>query len=334
MPSRMFDPANLQPGLRGLRQVCVGRFFDKLSEFSDFGLHPTTLPASTLRILAQQELLDGLPGDRRQFLANNWQFYDDVATGRWDVKEETPRPSQVNGAKLGRAPDPLFRTPVPGAIVEALVAFLSEKFRGLLTSPAEMDRLEFAIATLREATSSTGHLVDSAEALSKSLARYTQAGLLVRNALLDHLLAWPILIFQGTQATTIGAVSLPVAVDLKFDGQDHVEFRSIAMRNAGENLALGGWMGHLRHSAETGKALWRAKNGNKGPWRDQVMTASVTYDFTIAERIMGGASLRANFSDRSMEAYFRPNRPRKGHRSPFGFGSSRPQDRSARSAFG
>lgn len=133
----------------------------------------------------------------------------------------------------------------------------------------------------------------------------------LENILLTQTFCWPLLV-SGDGEHAAG-ISLPVAVDLTFDGQGEVAVESTqpdGNRQGGVDASQ--WRHHLERSVEVAKLLWSGKHGNHGihpNWRStpddfrwKVTHASVTFDFSWANRILG--NIPASFRDGSANTYF------------------------------
>lgn len=134
----------------------------------------------------------------------------------------------------------------------------------------------------------------------------------IENILYQHQLYWPLLVLDGTEAWTLPegstsiaalAVSLPVAVDVSFDGRGGVHLkgtRGIVLADK--------WKEHLAVAARVGKELWRAKHGNHGSFREDVLRTSVTFDFSVAQEVGRDLAQRGiesiTLDDGSADAYF------------------------------
>jgi hypothetical protein len=260
------------------------------------------LPLSSLHLLSRTELNDALPAELKLKQTEWTTLYKNVTSGRWE-SDGSPRPSQANAAKL-IAHQILFTDARPVAIAAASHALLSRKFVAALNDPAQLEMLLAPLAILHNPTAHTSELLTAIIHLNSYFTRHSHAWNLVRNALFDHVLTWPILVFGNRNAPPIGAVSIPIMLDLSFDGRNNVIIRSDVAAKSLRTVDFNDWREHLLDASEKGKALWRAKNGNTGRWRDQVLNATTIFDFRVAERLMAGLGLRAIFLDKSMGPYY------------------------------
>jgi len=272
-------------------------------EYAQERLHEAAIPIASLHFLAQESLSGALPRRHRALLAHWKDLYGEFTRGRRETDAEgVPKPSQANAAKL-IAHQILYSDASIKSVVGALSTYLSAGFEAILDSDADISAFALAITTLRRKSNTAASHVVGITNLIDLLSKYSKRALLVRNALFDNVLAWPVVLFGEDEDKIIGAIAVPVAVDLAFDNRDHVGFRSVAHANSDQNI-FDGWALYLRNAAATGKLLWRAKNGNSGSLWQKIEDASVSFDFTIIEKIFKGTPLRARFADSSMEAYF------------------------------
>lgn len=285
-----------------VRMFCVKALAEKLDWLKAKEMDGTAFPLSTLHLLSQERLADELPVESRSSLDVWKPTYRSLTSGRMDAEEGTPRPSQINGARLV-AHQILYSDARAKAVVEAYSAFLSEEVNELADSESELKSLSVVLRRLREATSATAPLVIAVNEIQSFFGRRSKTSLLVRNALFDSILSWPLVVFRSKYADAIGATSVPVGVDLVLDDANKVEFRSLLLGNNGKKIEEG-WDEYLRDASSCGKALWRAKNGGAGDLRRKIQGASIVFDFTIADRIFQGIDMEPDLSDRSMETYF------------------------------
>jgi hypothetical protein len=295
-----FDPKSARHAAgRELRIRCQDLLQNKLSEFRESQGHIGLLPISSLHLLSQPELKEALP---RYFKPQHDKWTDTYAETtniRWS-KDATPRPSLAMGANLV-AHQILFSASRPEAIVGACARFLGNKFREFQKS--DLTSLRAPLVQVRNVSAHTRRLIDSIANLTAVLTKYSQSGVLVRNALLDLVFTWPILVFGKAETDPIGALSVPIAVDFVFNDRNDIvisprEFYEDTSTTAEE------WKAELKKAVDVGKALWRSKNGNTGEWRNRVLRAQTVFDFRIAKEVIDGLGLRVSFRDRSMGPYY------------------------------
>jgi hypothetical protein len=288
--------------LRRLQQQCQLALLRAIGRLEANHVHLGLLPLSSLHLLSQPELLGALPKESKSKHEEWRKIHQSVIDGRWESGGQN-RLSQVNGGRL-IAHQILFTDTRASAVAAASEAFLGKKFA---EAKGDIDRLEALaapLAKIRDATSRTADIIPAVMELTSYFIRFSPSWNMVRNALLDHILTWPILVFGKPNASPIGAISIPIALDLSFDGRDRVVIKSDRTRQGRSIIDLNEWKAHLYDASEKGKALWRAKNGNTGHWRDQVLNATTIFDFRIAEELMRSVGLHAIFSDRSMGPYY------------------------------
>ena len=71
-----------------------------------------------------------------------------------------------------------------------------------------------------------------------------------------------------------------------------------------EKLCGPEWYPSLQRAVDAAKIMWRGKHGNYGTFRASVQQSEVTFDFSIAQRIVAGFPETVRLSESSMEAYF------------------------------
>ena len=102
----------------------------------------------------------------------------------------------------------------------------------------------------------------------------------VENLLIEYQLGWPLLVAATGEGDPGIGLSLPVVVDVGFDGD------SSRTQPAAEGmLDLRAWKARLTRCAEVGRQLWRSKRGNYGDFREAVAHSRVDFDFALAQEI-------------------------------------------------
>jgi hypothetical protein len=119
----------------------------------------------------------------------------------------------------------------------------------------------------------------------------------LRNTLYHHQFCWPLL----TVPSTLVAASLPISVDISFDGEPSEH----GVRVLGENgpVSAEDWRARLVRCVSVAKDIWRAKHGHHGKeMRSLVMSHKVvaTIDFEFAQSVVAYPSTLA---DSSADAY-------------------------------
>jgi hypothetical protein len=171
---------------------------------------------------------------------------------------------------------------------------------------------EFATlcAALRNPTLETARKIEAIEIFREALLciinRTPNLWPHVENVLYHHLFCWPLLVLSGGAAPP--AFSLPVAVDVYFDGNGSDNDPSIH-GDDDQVIKVAPWREHLRTSITAAKQLWYSQHRHYGPFCEKVMTSSIVFDFTYARRILGEVeTLPSDYpielGQGSMEAYF------------------------------
>lgn len=174
------------------------------------------------------------------------------------------------------------------------------------------DRLCSTLQTLRDPWTPILGRCDAIRQLTEALdgvPHWAQ----IENFLYHSQFCWPLLVLgnkdtlsQMPNASTELAVSLPIAVDLVFDGYDDVY---LDPPGAAGVLSVEEWREHIRRDLNVAKDLWRAKHGNYGnTFKNKILHASVVFDFNSALKIAEDLNYpgigRIPLSEGSADAYF------------------------------
>lgn len=230
-------------------------------------------------------------------------------TDAGDFKRQAAQPSRIESVRIwtthamlgGSSADRLLRL---GDRKE----FFGFRWRELRRSGTAHGALSAALLALRsidplnDTTIRTLRIGELAAALmpAPAWARHQ-----IENELMHHQFVWPLLILDGVPC------SIPVGVDFTIApvasrppepwGGEH----SRVVGREGP-LATEGWTAQLDHAARVAKDVWRAKNGNAGPFRDVARNDGlITYDFSWAQDIVSvlGTTERYPLEDHSADAY-------------------------------
>ncbi len=123
----------------------------------------------------------------------------------------------------------------------------------------------------------------------------------IENLLIEYQLGWPLLVAATREGEPGIGLSLPVAVDVEFDGE---RFRVQAESDGMVDLRE--WRGRLTRCAEVGRQLWRSKRGNYGDFREAVARSRIDFDFTLAQEIgrdLHGVGFRIAVDGGSADTY-------------------------------
>lgn len=143
------------------------------------------------------------------------------------------------------------------------------------------------VESLRAWEGGTAQRIDAIAALSSfpGLPYVAQ----VRNILLHHAFAWPLLVCSGA------AISLPVAVDIELDrpvgAGDFVlpeNYGAFNLRNEPVIVAGGrgvSWTEHLQQARDVAVLLWAKGHGNCGEFRKNVQRHQARFNFYWASKI-------------------------------------------------
>lgn len=277
---------------------------EKLDCFRQEYRHSWSLPASALN------LLEFLPKGSAFKMLPRWQK-DKIK--RWsniysDLNEVRPskthfRPSQLDGAKI-IAHQILYSSSNTTSVIRSAEDFLANGFGRVIDDPEAVEKVRSCLALLRSPNLSNERYIRALEELTGLLVTFSPTALLVRNAVLDQLLSWPLMILGSSQSVGPSGVSLPVGVELARDGDCKVRCLMAENVAASDRFDFENWRPSLERAADVGKKMWRSKNGNAGKLRQTIAESSVHFDFSLADEIMAGiANWKLSASDRSLEAY-------------------------------
>ncbi len=157
-----------------------------------------------------------------------------------------------------------------------------EQWLTIDSSPICREEIARHLATIRDPLVSTPEKCHAIGKLGRILGQ-TPFWEQIENILYHNQFCWPLVVFDsassqsGPQAL---ALSLPVAVDIRFD--NHGEIR----QTTGAGVLAPKWEKQLEKAVHAAKTLWRSEHENCGRFRDMVDAASVTLDVSFAERIV------------------------------------------------
>ena len=163
---------------------------------------------------------------------------------------------------------------------------------------------KLALEKLRAKTSHRGQIVNSLARVSALnefrilVSSRLQHWNLIENALYHQLFGWPLLVFDSKQPA-IGAFSIPVALDVIFDGANAVD-----ILGTDSSVDVTEWREELTNVVRVAKDLWRSKHGGLSlTFRDSVENVSVQFDFRLVQQIVTNLPIGLRLTDKSMGAY-------------------------------
>lgn len=179
-----------------------------------------------------------------------------------------------------------------------------EEWLRIDSDPISLEEMASCLETIRNPLASTQAKCGGVLKLSQVLSN-TPFWEQTENILYHNQFCWPLMIFETEysqrRARSI-AFSLPVAVDVFLDNRRQVR------QTAGAGILAPRWEKSLERAVHAAKILWRSEHENYGSFRDMVERASVTVDFSPAEKIIeilaNALNAKVSLSDRSAEAYF------------------------------
>ena len=168
---------------------------------------------------------------------------------------------------------------------------------------AFLSSIDQAIEVLRAPQSTTAERLDAAAAIRLDGSGHAPwSWHQIENTLIAYQLGWPLFVAAVSAGQAGIGLSLPVSVDIDFDG-----LAKVAVPAGSGILDLDAWRSSLKRCAEVGRQLWRSKRGNCGEFRDVVARSSVHFDFSIAQEIgsdLAKIGFRIPVDGGSADAYF------------------------------
>lgn len=290
---------------REFRNQMGNLLIEKLDTFRLDYQHPWSLPASALN------LLQFLPAGSAFKMLPRWQKKE---ISKWsriygnlnEVRQSKDhfRPSQLDGAKI-ITHQILYSSSNTTSVLRSAEDFLANGFGKVIDNDKAVGKVRECLTILRSPGQRNDRYVKSVEELTNLLVVFSPAALLIRNALLDQLLSWPLMILGSSKSVGPSGVSLPVGVEVVHDGDSEARCLMAEDVAASARFDFENWRPSLERAADVGKKMWRSKNGNAGKLRQTISKSSVSFDFSLADEIMSGIpNWNLSASDRSLEAYF------------------------------
>lgn len=274
-------------------QECLEREIEIGTETCPFFL--STLPPSTLHLLAT------LPDLAIQKSRINKQEYEKKR------KKLLESPSPIAAAE-SVARHILYGMADATSLLRLAASLLGDNWRKcgkasalIATFSSELGNIRSPQLPILQKLEAVGRITEEIETIRESPhdAPYWAQ---VENVVFHDLLSWPLLVLKTDRTVPeIGAFSLPVAIDVHFDGmaKPHVPGSIGRAVNSGE------WRSSLMKALTAAKVLWKGKHGNCSPeFRNAIQDASAMFDFSIADAILRNTPVKMDLHDRSMEAYF------------------------------
>lgn len=172
-----------------------------------------------------------------------------------------------------------------------------DRFQGLIDDNEKVDEIWGSVQTLRDYWTTGKQRLDAIDKLSKEFV-WVVGWDQVKNIMYHHQFAWPLLIIHSKQDRF--PISLPILVDVDLDGKNQVN----VIKSPDSSLRTDQWENeHLRKAVTVGKKLWRSKHGYTGTFKDDVIKASVTFDFSYAEKVVGELGFPITLKGASAETY-------------------------------
>ena len=260
------------------------------------------LPVQSLHTLTSEKLRDRLAADA---LLNEIPYWTKALHNVTHSQREG-RPALVNSSKL-MAALLLDSHCSPYFLMQFGRQFVSDQWSTAAVDDNWYAIAEVALAKLRSPITYNNEMLTTltrVEALNDFYAAIAKPNLwywgTIENSVYHQLYAWPLLVFETADIITKAAFSLPVGVDVRFDGQNKVirkPWKSV-------HVDVTQWEKEFGLAVEVAKALWRSKHGGVSLYfRDTINNASVTFDFQLAERVLEGLPFGLALTDRSMGAY-------------------------------
>jgi hypothetical protein len=204
----------------------------------------------------------------------------------------------------------LYSEATASRVVEFGKSRIGHTWTYLAQDPERVGKFEMALNELRKGYRDTASILRAITAIGQFFSREHPSWLQVESFLISHAFCWPLLVFgKGEEKekeignASVGeiGISLPVAIDVSFDGGSRVFIEQIEK----SKVIVSEWKSHLEKAVECAKKLWRSKHGNYGgDFRKKVQLASVTFDFRFVEEIIKDMPSTVPISEGSADAYF------------------------------
>ena len=197
-------------------------------------------------------------------------------------------------------------------LVGALKFFASEDYANLHNDTSGMSHLQSLLDKVRTPGLERSAIVRCIREVAVVLDlpnRTPNYAMPIENALLDAVLAWPLLIYRNPSLSNVEnrdrCLSLPIIVDVRFDGREDVNIRMKRHPDDPNKKVVWSMLtGQLRQAFDVAKQLWLAKNGHDKESREEIESSSCLIDFRLAEEICRGTFIDPLWTERSAEAYF------------------------------
>jgi len=196
-------------------------------------------------------------------------------------------------------------------LVGALKFFVSEVYASLLKDENRISHLQVLLDKVRTPGFERRAIVDCVREITAILDcpnRTPNYATAIEIALLDAVLAWPLLIYRNPDLNNSEnrdrCLSLPIIVDVKFDGREDVNIRMKQSHGESNKKIVRSMLtNQLRQASLVAKQLWLAKNGHNKDSRLEVENSSCSIDLRLAEEICRGTLIDPLWTERSAEAY-------------------------------
>lgn len=296
------------PGMATFRNALRADFVATLENLGAYGSRSEAalryLPTSTLRLLLHPTLEGQLSAEH--YRPDLWRS----ALKSVSTSQKAGRPPLLSGARLmahllleGHC-STLFLARCGRAMIGDNWRFIEREEDGLECADPFLDQLR-AKTSQDYGVSDT---FDRIELIEEFEAKLPSGGRqhwpAVQNAVYQQLFAWPLLVDKDP-LSSLGAFSIPVAVDVIFDRKSNVYTPGGDDIYDGAPIDAEGWRDELARALTVAKNLWRSKHGGISTlFRDEVMSASVKFNFDLAARIVARSGVGLELSEQSMGPYF------------------------------
>lgn len=194
-------------------------------------------------------------------------------------------------------------------LVGALKFFVSSDYAHFLSDAKKLDELQRLLDLVRSPALSTDRLAGAARQIAALIDRSGRGinyAISVKNALLDALLAWPLLYYRnpGRNEPRAGCLSLPLVVDVTFDGKSQAKLSTrLSADDENHKHPLQRLTEQVERAFAIAKQLWLSKNGHSHARLKEVSKASCTIDFRLSEEVCRSTPILPIWVERSAEAY-------------------------------
>src|SRR5262245_44816659 len=209
--------------------------------------------------------------------------------GALGAAQSTARMPPIRAIRL--IADWLLYSPADAALLPQFAgSILHKNWYQCARSDELAQQIRGIVKLVRAPGQSTDERVNAVDSLSALLPRAPYWAQ-IANFLYHRLFSWPLLVSPFG-----GAISLPIAIDIRADSMSEV----LIDQPAPAQVDWSRWVRSIEHAVGAAKTLWLAKHGNCGAAKAQVSRAGVVFGLRHAERVAAALPGKVTLDGRSM----------------------------------